>query len=141
MNQVLLASVLLVVAILLAEQSLHLLYHGLCWGANLLSGLRLVAFSLPEAFSPESQQQISSGEFDQFVKRVELEMVRLHTELDRIKEREKSLENIKINKKEEEQAEEKTTPTTTPTRIYKSARQLTHWAHALTHQLVHRPTH
>ena len=113
MNQVLLASVLLVVAILLAEQSLHLLYYGLCWGANLLSGLRLVAFSLPEAFSPESQQQISSGEFDQFVKRVELEMVGLHSELDRIKEREKSLENVQINTREEEQAEEKTTTTTT----------------------------
>ena len=112
MNQVLLASVVLVVAILLAEQSLHLLYHGLCWTTNILAGLRLVAFSLPEAFSAVDQQQhqISSGEFDQFVKRVEVEMLRLHSELDRIKDREKSLENVDINKRGEvEQTEDKTT--------------------------------
>ena len=101
-------------AILLAEQSLHLVYHGLCWGANLLSGLRLVAFSLPEVFSPPHQDQISSVEFDQFVQRVEMEMVRLHSELDRIREREKSLENVEINTRGGvEQVEEETTTTTT----------------------------
>ena len=97
LSQVLLASVVLVLAILLAEQSLHLLYHALCWGANLLSGLRVVAFSLPEVFSPPGQQQISSLEFDQFVRRVEGEMVRLHTELERMQDREKTLANIETN--------------------------------------------
>ena len=83
-------------AILLVEQSLHLLYHALCWGANLLSGLS-VAFSLPEVFSPPGQQQISTVEFDQFVRRLEGEMVRLHTELDRMQDREKTLANIETN--------------------------------------------
>ena len=110
LSQVLLASVLLVLAILLAEQSLHLLYLALCWAANLLSGLRMMAFSLPEVFSPPSQQQISSVEFDQFVRRVEAEMVRLHTELDRMKDREKTLGNAETNTGGE--VEEKTSTTT-----------------------------
>ena len=101
LSQVLLASLVLVAAILMAEQSLHLLYHGLCWAANILSGLRLVAFSLPEMISAPAQQQISSVEFDTFVRRVEGEMVRLHGELDRIKLREKTLENVEISRRAE----------------------------------------
>ena len=101
LSQVLLASLVLVAAILMAEQSLHLLYHGLCWAVNILSGLRLVAFSLPEMISAPAQQQISSVEFDTFVRRVEGEMVRLHGELDRIKLREKTLENVEISRRAE----------------------------------------
>ena len=109
LSQVLVASVVLVLAILLAEQSLHLLFHALCWGANILSGLRMVAFSLPEVFSPPGQQQISSVEFDQFVRRVEEEMVRLHNELDRMKDREKSEAHVEI--KTGGEVEDKTTST------------------------------
>ena len=92
MSQVLLASFILVVAVLLAEQSLHLFYLFLCWTANLLAGLRTMAFSLPEMLS--QNQEISSASFEQFVSRVEAEMGRMKSELSLIREREKEREKL-----------------------------------------------
>jgi len=94
MSQVLIASFILVLAILLAEQSLHLLYFSLCWATNLMAGLRLVAFSLPEIFSPQVQQpEMSSVKLEEFMTRVQSEMVRLDSELGRLRDKEKNLEN------------------------------------------------
>ena len=63
-SQVLLASFILAVVLLLAEQSLHLFYFSLCWTSNLLSSLRTVAFTLPEVFSTP-HQEISSDSLEQ----------------------------------------------------------------------------
>ena len=92
-SQVLLASFILVVVLLLAEQSLHLFYFSLCWTSNLLSSLRTVAFTLPEVFSTP-HQEISSDSLEQFVSRVEAEMDRMNTELNLIREKERSFEDI-----------------------------------------------
>ena len=100
-SQVLLASLLLVLAILVAEQSLYLVYMFLCWSANLLAGVRTVAFSLPEVISSPAVSQSHSLQMEQFTSRVEAELGRMRTEIDLFKNREENVENDEKMKSEE----------------------------------------